>query len=101
MTPERWQQIDKVFQAAVELNPDERAAFLDTSCAGDKDLRDEVETLITSDQQGLRLIDEPVLEVTAGLLADDEFELTVGQQLGNYEILSLLGTGGMGEVYLA
>ncbi|MGI9165579.1 MAG: protein kinase domain-containing protein [Pyrinomonadaceae bacterium] len=101
MTPERWQQVDRLFQTAIELNPGDRAAFIDTSCAGDEELRNEVESLITSDEQGLSFIDDPAFEVAASFLVDNELELAIGQQLGNYQILSLLGTGGMGEVYLA
>lgn len=101
MTPERWQKVDKIFQAAIELNAVERAAFLDTSCAGDEQLRDEIESLISSDEQGLSLIDDPAFEVAVGLMAGDGLELEAGQRLGNYEILGSLGVGGMGEVYLA
>ena len=101
MTPERWQQIDHVFQAAIELQPDERAAFLDRACAGDETLRKEVEALLNFDKQELSIIETPVLDVAANLLANAEPELAVGQRIGHYKILDLLGTGGMGEVYLA
>lgn len=101
MTPERWQHIDAIFQAAIELNPGERAAFLRTSCGDDEELRSEVESLITADEEGFSLIEAPAFEIAAGMLADDGLELAEGEHLGNYEILVLLGVGGMGEVYLA
>jgi serine/threonine protein kinase len=101
MTPERWQQVDEVFQAAIELNPAERAAFIETACAGDEELRGEVESLITTDEQGLSFIDAPAYEVAAGLLLSETPELHQGQHIGHYQILSMLGAGGMGEVYLA
>jgi eukaryotic-like serine/threonine-protein kinase len=101
MTPERWQQVNEIFQAAIELEGAQRTAFLDNSCAGDKELRSEVESLITSDQLGLSFIDEPAFQVAAGLLASDKPELKEGQCIGHYEIVGLLGRGGMGEVYLA
>jgi eukaryotic-like serine/threonine-protein kinase len=101
MTPERWRQIDRVFQDALERQSAERRAFLDAVCAGDNDLRDEVEALISCNDQQELLIDAPALEVAACFLAPDQPELITGQQVGHYEVLGLLGTGGMGEVYLA
>jgi serine/threonine protein kinase/Tol biopolymer transport system component len=101
MTPERWQKVDEIFQAAIELNADERAAFLDNSCAGDEELRYEVESLISSDEQGLSFIDEPAFQRAAGLLVNAQPELSEGERIGHYKIVGLLGTGGMGEVYLA
>jgi serine/threonine protein kinase/tetratricopeptide (TPR) repeat protein len=101
MTPERWQQVDGIFQAAIELDSAERAAFLNTSCSGDEELRREVESLITTDEQGLSFIDAPAYEVAAGLLLSETPELNEGQHIGHYQIVSMLGAGGMGEVYLA
>ncbi len=57
MTPERYQQIDQIFQAALELNPEQLPAFLDEACSGDERLRKEVESLITSERGGLSFID--------------------------------------------
>lgn len=101
MTPERWQQVDEIFQAAIELDLAERVSFLETSCAGDEELRREVESLITSDEQGLSVAESPAYEVAAGLLLCEAPELHEGHQIGHYQIVSLLGAGGMGEVYLA
>ena len=101
MTPERWHQVDAIFQAAIELEPAKRAAFLNTSCAGDERLREEVESLITSDEQGLSLIDESALEIAADLFSSKHPELTEGQLFGHYQIVKPIGRGGMGEVYLA
>ncbi len=101
MNPERWHQVDAIFQAAIELEPAKRAGFLDTSCAGDEQLREEVDSLITSDEQGLSLIDEVALELAADLFASKHPELAEGQHFGHYEIVKPIGSGGMGEVYLA
>jgi eukaryotic-like serine/threonine-protein kinase len=97
MTPERYQQIGKLLEAALELEPERRASFLDEACAGDPELRREVESLIVSDEQAGSFIAGGALEMAAGLME----QLPVSRKLGHYEILSLLGAGGMGEVYLA
>src|SRR5215471_12695582 len=101
MTPERWKLIDDLFDAALEREPPDRAAFLDAACAGDPALRAEVESLISSDEQQNQLIDAPALEVGAILLAQHRKELPSGFEIGPYKIHSLLGRGGMAEVYLA
>jgi eukaryotic-like serine/threonine-protein kinase len=101
VTPERYQQIARLYHAALEVEFGERAAFLDRACAGDAELRREVETLIASDEQAASFIEAPALEVAAGLLAQDQAAAMIGRQVSHYQILSLLGAGGMGEVYLA
>jgi serine/threonine protein kinase/Tol biopolymer transport system component len=101
MNSERWQQIDELFQAAVELEPGRRAAFLDEACAGDQALRDKVESLLASDADEWNFIEEPALQLAAPFVADDHPQLVPGQHIAHYEIVSLIGRGGMGEVYLA
>src|SRR6478672_9852869 len=99
MTPDRWQEVDKIFQAAIELDPSERTAFLNNACGNDEELRREVESLISSDSERRSLFDAAIFETAVGLFATDQPELKEGQVLGNYQIISLLGAGGMGEVY--
>src|SRR6267142_3371900 len=101
MTPERWRQVKNLFHSALERESNHRALFLDHACDGDEFLRKEVESLITSHEQTGSFIDSPAYELGAELLTEDQAELVVGQRIAHYEILSLLGSGGMGEVYLA
>ena len=101
MTPERFQKVDQLFQAAMELPAHERTTFLDNACAGDDALRNEVEALIASDEHGLSFIEDPAFEMAANLLVHTPPELAKGYRLSNYKILDLIGTGGMGQVYLA
>src|SRR5262245_2576972 len=100
MTPERWQKVDKLLEQALEKDPDRRGTFLDEACANDEELRREVESLLASKNQGQQVLERPGLQVIASDLMD-ELPSLVGQQLGHYRILSLLGAGGMGEVYKA
>ena len=101
MTPERWQQVERLFHSALELEPGERAAFLTEECADDVMLREEVEYLISSHEQPGSFMDSPAYAGAAERRRDERIAALVGQKIGPYEILSFLGEGGMGEVYLA
>lgn len=100
MTPERWRQVDKLLEEALELEAGERSAFLDQACAGDEALRRKVEALLAAHERAEGFIETPAMEVAARALAGQAHSM-VGRQLGRYRILSLLGAGGMGEVYHA
>ncbi len=78
----------------------EQSIFLDQACAGDEALRSEVESLLAHHQQAGSFIETPALEEAQDLLEDQPHSM-VGQQIGAYKVLSLLGQSGMGEVYLA
>ncbi|HET8781419.1 MAG TPA: protein kinase [Pyrinomonadaceae bacterium] len=101
MTPERWRQVEAVLQAALEREPEERAALLDNACAGDPELRNEVESLLESAQASQRFLDSNVLKDAAPLLDASESDSLVGRSLGPYSIEKQIGWGGMGAVYLA
>jgi eukaryotic-like serine/threonine-protein kinase len=101
MTPQHWQQVDQLFHDALDQAPGQRAEFLAQSCAGDKLLRNEVESLIASYEQAENFIEQSASDVAAELLATGHGMLQVGDNIGHYRITSSLGAGGMGEVYLA
>jgi hypothetical protein len=91
MRAERWKRIEDLCQAALELAPEQRAAFLARACADDAQLRGEVQSLL--DQQSDSFLESaPVSAIKA---------LSAGAKLGNFEIVELLGRGGMGEVWRA
>jgi eukaryotic-like serine/threonine-protein kinase len=100
MRPERWEQVEQLYHAARARTGGERSAFLDAACAGDAALRREVESLLAQQTTAADgLLDRPAW---ASLLDEPSVALlALGSQLGPYQILSLLGTGGMGQVYKA
>ncbi|MDQ3010031.1 MAG: protein kinase, partial [Acidobacteriota bacterium] len=85
----------------LERDASQQAAFLAEACAEDEALRREVESLIRFHEQAVNFIEAPALEVAARLQAASQNHSLIGRQLGPYKILSLLGAGGMGEVYRA
>src|SRR5437667_8132785 len=101
MKAERWKQVNDLFQSAVERAPGERAAFLDEACNGDEGLRREVDSLLTSHEQATNFIELPAFEVAPELVTNDRTGALIGKVIGHYRIESLIGVGGMGEVYLA
>src|ERR1700733_3344781 len=92
MTGERWQEIKNVLEAALPMDSEKRRAYLDHACSADESLRREVESLLAADKQAqTSFLESPPLAL----------RLEKGTRLGEYEIQSLLGCGGMGEVYRA
>jgi serine/threonine protein kinase/formylglycine-generating enzyme required for sulfatase activity len=98
---ERWQQVERLYHAALERGAEGCAAFLAEACAGDEGLRREVESLLAYEDRAEDFIESPALEFAAQMMADENAAVVVGQRISHYRVTSPLGAGGMGEVYLA
>lgn len=96
MQPERWDKIESLFHAALKRDPADRPVFLADNCEGDASLCSEVTSLLTA-LEGT----DAFFDATASPIAAQMFGDTVGQTVGPYHVLSILGSGGMGTVYLA
>ena len=101
MNADRYLKIDELIDAALEVAPEERASFLDNACGSDRELRAEVESLLAAYHEADDFIESPAMEVAARSLAEDSILSPTGKTIGRYQVVSLLGEGGMGEVYLA
>jgi eukaryotic-like serine/threonine-protein kinase len=101
MNQKRWQQIESLYHNAREYPVSERTIFLREACAGDLSLLQEIETLLREETKAVGFLATPAMHVAAKLLAGEETSDQVPRTIGGYEILSRLGGGGMGVVYLA
>jgi serine/threonine protein kinase len=101
MKPERWQRINELYYAALEHEESQRPSFVERACGSDEELRQEVEALLAAHNQAGSFLTAPALHVEAEAIAADKTAALLGRQIGYYQMLSLLGAGGMGEVYLA
>jgi Tol biopolymer transport system component len=101
MTPERFQLISKIYHAALECSQDERDAFLDQHCSGDLDLRNHVEELLSGGKPAEAELLSLAMKESVRRLSDEGPPPLIGQLLDHYEVISFVGSGGMGEVYRA
>src|SRR5262249_28948496 len=101
MNPDRWSQIGRLYHTALELEPATRVAFLEETCGDDYELRREVESLLHAHEQADGFIAGKVAGMVAEMAALQQATSFIGRSLGHYQTLSLIGAGGMGEVYLA
>src|SRR6266480_2290601 len=99
--PVRFQKIEQIFLAALEHEPDQVSAFLDTACDGDDGLRREVEALLASDQRAERFIEKSAVGLATKVIQNQQADSLVGRTIGHYKISKRIGAGGMGDVYLA
>ena len=100
MPPERWQHIKETFEAAFELPPAERSAWLEQACGGDRELQAEVEALLLS-MEDVEFLAGSAAEYVPGALTEEAPDLNIGRHVGAWQIVRLIGEGGMGAVYLA
>ncbi|HZI49425.1 MAG TPA: protein kinase [Pyrinomonadaceae bacterium] len=101
MTPERWLRVEEILQAALDCPAPERSELVAQVCAGDAELQHETTSLLEAHDAAGQFLEQSALELDADVLIRDGNDRRVGSRIGHYELVEHLGSGGMGEVYLA
>lgn len=101
MKSKDWHRIEQLYFAALEIAEERRLEFLKEACGGDEDLRTETESLLESNKSAGEFLNSPAIQIAAKAIANDQEPSALAQYIPDYEIISLLDAGGMGEVYLA
>ncbi len=101
MTLKQFQQLSSLYHAALELEPHQREPFLREACAQDDELLREVRQLLVANDEAGSFLMDPATGAAAKLVIEEKEAAMIGRRLGHYRILSRIGAGGMGEVYLA
>src|SRR5207244_4573083 len=101
MTPAQLQTIEEIFYRAVEKKPGELGVFLDTACGDDELLRRKVEALLGSRQRVGSFIETSAVGIATRIIENGQADLLVDETFGHYKLSKRIGSGGMGEVYLA
>jgi serine/threonine protein kinase len=98
---DHWTTVKRIHQSALDIDSSERAAFVEESCGGDEALRREVESLLTYAAEAESFLERPAVDIAPTPPGESHEATLVGRTISHYQVLSLLGAGGMGEVYLA
>jgi serine/threonine protein kinase/Tfp pilus assembly protein PilF len=98
---DHWTMVKRIHQSALDVDPSERDAFVDESCGGDEALRREVQSLLTYASEAESFLERPAADIAPSSPGEANEAALVGRTISHYQVLSLLGAGGMGEVYLA
>jgi eukaryotic-like serine/threonine-protein kinase len=99
--PAPLKRIEEIFCAALDQEPDQVGAFLDKACEGDDVLRRKIETLLASRQRAASFIETSAVSLATRIIQNGQADSLVGRTIGHYKISKRIGTGGMGDVYLA
>src|SRR4029079_9628298 len=99
MSRANWENVKRIFHEALRRNTTERDAYVMSACAGDLELKGEVDTLLLSLAEARTFLETPVVGESLGSTVS--WQLEAGKQISHFEIIEPIGSGGMGEVYLA
>jgi serine/threonine protein kinase/Tfp pilus assembly protein PilF len=98
---DHWTTVKRIHQSALDVAPSKRAAFVDELCGGDEALRREVHSLLTYATDAESFLEQPAVDIATSSSSERHETTLVGRTVSHYQVLSMLGAGGMGEVYLA